>query len=321
MGAPITNYLFGVAVVDANQVWAVGAANANGIPDRTLTVRYDYPCITPSPVPATATPTATNTPLPTRTPHAGQFEDVPPGSTFYDYVECMGTRQILSGYPCGGPGEPCVGPVNKPYFRPNNNVTRGQTAKIVSNAAGWNEQSTFQHFTDVPPGSTFWIYVERAYDHGIINGYPCGGPGEPCLPGNPAYFSPNNPVTRGQTAKIIALAAQFSETPAAQTFEDVPSGSTFYPWVEQMAGRGIIGGYPCGGAGEPCQPPGNRSYYRPNNNVTRGQTAKIVTNTFFPNCQDPSPTATATPSPAPPTVTPTPEPPTATSTPGTRLQR
>jgi hypothetical protein len=32
-------------------------------------------------------------------------------------------------------------------------------------------------------------------------------------------------------------------------------------------------------------PPQNRPYFRPNNDVTRGQAAKIISNTFFPNCQ------------------------------------
>jgi hypothetical protein len=224
----------------------------------------------------------------------------------------MGTRGIISGYPCGGPGEACVGPANKPYFRPNNNVTRGQTAKIVSNAARWNDPSYVPYFTDVPPENTFYDYIQRAFIHNVISGYPCGSsPFELCVPpNNNPYFRPNNPVTRGQTAKIVALAAGWSETPTAQTIEDVLPGSTFYSWVEQMAGRGIISGYPCGGAGEPCQPPGNRPYFRPNNSVTRGQTAKIVTNSLLPNCQDPTPgptaTSTATPTTGPPTATPTP---------------
>ena len=39
---------------------------------------------------------------------------------------------IVGGYPCGGPAEPCVGPTNRPYFRPNNPVTRGQMSKIAA---------------------------------------------------------------------------------------------------------------------------------------------------------------------------------------------
>jgi hypothetical protein len=71
---------------------------------------------------------------------------------------------------------------------------------------------------------------------------------------------------------------------SGQTFEDVSSGSTFYTEIEQLFALGAINGYPCGGGGEPCVPPGNRPYFRPGNNVTRGQTTKIVVIVFFPAC-------------------------------------
>jgi hypothetical protein len=267
----------------------------------TLENNDDPNCPTRTPT-ATATQTPTITPTIAHTPHAGQFEDVPPGSPFYDYVECMGTRQIITGYPCGGPFEPCFNP-NKPYFRPNNQVTRGQVSKMISLATGLTAPPACQiQFVDVAPGSTFYPYVRALACHDIVSGYPCGGWGEPC-PG--LYYRPNNNLTRGQLAKIDTLAAGFSETPTGQTFEDVPPGSTFYPYIERMAGRGIVGGYPCGGPFEPCVPPTNRPYFRPGNDVTRGQTAKIVTNSFFPGCQDPTPTVTATPT-RTPTVTVTP---------------
>jgi hypothetical protein len=270
-------------------------------------------CATPTPGPL-QTPSPTPTATPTYVEHAGQFEDVPPGSTFYEFVECMGTRGIISGYPCGGPGEPCHAQ-HKPYFRPNNNVTRGQVSKMVVSAAGWHDPvpSTQQTFADVPPGSTFWLWIEQLVGRGAVAGYPCGGPFEPCIgPTNRPYFRPNNNLTRGQLAKIAAQAAVFTETPTAQTFEDVPPTGTFYLWIERMASRGIVGGYPCGGLGEPCIRPDNRPYFRPNGNVTRGQTAKIITNSFFPNCQDP---VTPTPT-VPPVVTDTPTvPPVVTDTP------
>jgi hypothetical protein len=67
-------------------------------------------------------------------------------------------------------------------------------------------------------------------------------------------------------------------------------------------------GHLLAGPGEPCLPPISPPYFRPNNNVTRGQTAKIVTSSFFPGCQDPTPTPTAISTPMPPTVTVTPTP-------------
>ncbi|MGA7732101.1 MAG: S8 family serine peptidase [Chloroflexia bacterium] len=136
---------------------------------------------------------------------AQQFEDVPPGHTFYEYIWRLADRGIINGYPCGGPGEPCVLPDNLPYFRPANNITRGQLSKIVSEAAGLTQPAGAQQFEDVPPGHTFYDYIWRLTSLGIMNGYPCGGPGEPCvLPGNRPYFRPGASATRGQASKIVA---------------------------------------------------------------------------------------------------------------------
>jgi hypothetical protein len=251
-----------------------------GTPTRTPT---GPPAHTATPT-RTATPTATGTPP---TPCPIHFNDVPPGSTFYNYVQWMACRGTVGGYPCGGPGEPCPGT----YFRPNSNVTRGQVSKIVSESAAFSDPvpSTQQTFEDVPPGSTFHLWIERLATRGIIGGYPCGGPFEPCVaPDNRPYFRPNNNVTRGQLSKITSGAAGWAETPTGQTFEDVPPGSTFYLWIERMAARAVISGYPCGGPFEPCVGPTNRPYFRPNNNATRGQMAKIAAEAFFPNCQTPA---------------------------------
>ncbi|HEX8219096.1 MAG TPA: S-layer homology domain-containing protein, partial [Chloroflexia bacterium] len=78
-----------------------------------------------------------------------------------------------------------------------------------------------------------------------------------------------------------------------QTYSDVPastSPSSFYPYIEELSSMGVMGGYPCGTSDPrsgPCDG-SNRPYFRPSNNVTRGQAAKIVANTFFPNCQTPA---------------------------------
>jgi hypothetical protein len=49
----------------------------------------------------------------------------------------------------------------------------------------------------VPPESTFYAVIRCLSCLGIINGYPCGGPGEPCNSSNDPYFRPGNQVTRG----------------------------------------------------------------------------------------------------------------------------
>jgi hypothetical protein len=134
-------------------------------------------------------------------------------------------------------------------------------------------------FTDVPVTNTFYPFVRCLACQGIIQGYPCGGDFEPCDPDNNPYFRPNNPVTRGQISKIVAESADFNEpVPSTQqSFEDVVYGSPFWEYVERLHARSIIGGYQCGvDPAEPCVPPENRPYFRPNNGATRGQLVKIV---------------------------------------------
>ena len=183
---PGHQYLYGVTALTGTDIWAVGQGN-----NTALTIHYTvWPCGTVTPLPSftpsptrtgtptpgptlTVTPVGTGTPgaatgTPTGTPCALAFTDVPPGSTFYDTIRCLACRGIVGGYPCGGPGEPCPGV----YYRPNNNVTRGQVSKIVSESAGFSDPvpSTQQTFEDVPPSGTFWLWVERLSARGIIHG-------------------------------------------------------------------------------------------------------------------------------------------------------
>ena len=218
-------------------------------------------------VPATSTATRTVAP-PTATACPIQFTDVPANHTFYTSIRCLACRGIVSGYSDG-------------TFRPNNQVTRGQLAKMVSNAAGFSEPVSGQTFEDVPLTNTFYEWIERLTTRGYMTGYLCGGPGEPCTTGRP-YFRPFANATRGQTAKIVSNAAMFTEPPVGQTFEDVPPTHTFYEFIQRLASRNVMQGYPCGGPGEPCT--SGRPYFRPGNDVTRGQSAKIVANTFYPAC-------------------------------------
>jgi hypothetical protein len=61
------------------------------------------------------------------------FADVAPGTTFFDYANHVYQQEIVTGYPCGGAGEPCDDQ-NRPYYRPGNQVTRAQMSKFVDEA-------------------------------------------------------------------------------------------------------------------------------------------------------------------------------------------
>ena len=134
-----------------------------------------------NPAPATTTAPTTTSPAarsprsspsrrasPTRCPSTQQtFEDVPPGSTFWLWIERLSQRGASSAAtPAAGRSSRASRPSNRPYFRPNNNVTRGQLSKIASGAAGWTETPTGQTFEDVAAGSTFYLYIERIASRG-----------------------------------------------------------------------------------------------------------------------------------------------------------
>lgn len=265
------------------------ATSAPGTPTSTSVLAT--PTSTPTPTSVPGTPTSTAIPAtPTSTGCSIQFDDVPPsgeGSTFYSFVRCLACRSIVGGYPCGGPGEPCNAD-DAPYFRPNANVTRGQISKMVALAADLSGPLGDQVFEDVAPGSTFYAPVQRLATAGYISGYPCGTvPAEPCQAGDRPYFRPSQNATRGQLSKIVSETAQLTGDPGDPRFTDVPEDNPFFVWINRLSNQGVISGYSCGGPGEPCDDQ-DLPYFRPAEQVTRGQTAKIVANTFYPNCQTPA---------------------------------
>jgi len=197
-----------------------------------------------------------------------KFVDVQPQDWYYQYVTALHCRNVLAGYntnpPCGN-GTPC--------FNPQGNTTRGQISKIAAlafnlpiNTAGG------PHFSDVQPGSTFYSYIETLFNAGTISGYGDG------------TFRPGTQVTRGQLTKILVLTAQAADpthwqlqNPPIGNFEDAPTGSPFYEYIETAYSHAIINGYPCGvlPAGQ-CIPPTNKPYFVPYGNATRAQISKIA---------------------------------------------
>ena len=102
-------------------------------------------------------------------------------------------------------------------------------------------------------------WIEELAGLGITGG--CGG-------GN---YCPHSPVTRAQMAVFLLKAehgSAYVPPDCIGVFGDVPCpGSTFAPWIEQLATEGITAG--CGG--------GN---YCPNDPNTRGQMAVFLVKVY-----------------------------------------
>lgn len=74
---------------------------------------------------------------------------------------------------------------------------------------GAHAAATEQVFADVPPEHPMYAYIQHMASVGAIGGYPCGGAMEPCDPQQRPYFRPGQTATRGQIAKMIAVATGF----------------------------------------------------------------------------------------------------------------
>jgi subtilisin family serine protease len=215
----------------------------------------------PTAAPTNPPPPATITPLPGPTVQPGcLFTDVCPADLFYPYIAHLVQLGAISGYGT--------------EYRPFNDLTRGQAAKLAVLGLGVPlANPSGPSFADVGPLDPFYIYVETAAAHDMVNGYPCGGPAERC-PGQ--YFRPYLAITRAQMAKVVVVAKGWTLlSPGDASFTDVPLGSPLGAYVETIAARNIVTGYPCGGNGEPCDPQ-SRSYFRPLSTASRAQAAKIV---------------------------------------------
>ncbi len=180
-----------------------------------------------------------------------RYSDVPPGSTFYSYIECLSNRRAVNGQ------AGWVDDTHDNEFRPGEPVTRAQSIKAIVRAMGW--QLRFPDtptFTDVPRSSPFYRYIETAVYYGIINGY------------QDRTFRPDAYLTRGQMSKVIIISGMVRygwqiNTAGGPHFVDVPPGDTFYTFIETAYNRGIINGYA-------------NNYFYPGNNTTRGQFAKML---------------------------------------------
>jgi hypothetical protein len=150
-------------------------------------------------------------------------------------VEAVAARGITVGAADGG-------------FRPAAAVTRGQMASFLSRALSLPPAAAPAPYSDTA-GTTHGAAVDAVAEAGIAGGFPDG------------TFRPDEVVTRGQMATFLQRALRIEPCSPAP-FTDV-AGSPHEPAVCAVAARGIARGQADGS-------------YRPNDGVTRGQTALLL---------------------------------------------
>ena len=147
-------------------------------------------------------------------------------------------------------------------FRPNQNINRAQFSVMLYRCLGLEEAryaDVTLPFADLANIPNYALPAVRAlYSEGIINGS-IGGDGR-------LYFNPASALTRAQAAAMIGRTQPKGYTSAELAFGDADSIPAYaIGYLQVMAAQGILSGYEDG-------------TFRPNNNITRGQMAKILYN-------------------------------------------
>ena len=136
--------------------------------------------------------------------------------------------------------------------QPKGEITRAEACTIFFRLLTESSRDYYfsktNDYTDVNAGDWFNNAISTLSNAGIVTGY------------NDGTFRPNQPITRGEMAKIIANFANLKY--GGKTFTDL-AGHWSKSYVELAAGNGWIAGYPDGS-------------FRPDQKITRAETVTMI---------------------------------------------
>ena len=136
--------------------------------------------------------------------------------------------------------------------QPEGEITRAEACTIFFRLLTESSRDYYfsktNDYTDVNAGDWFNNAISTLSNAGIVTGY------------NDGTFRPNQPITRGEMAKIIANFANLNK--GTKSFTDL-SGHWSKTYVELAAGNGWIAGYPDGS-------------FRPDQKITRAETVTMI---------------------------------------------
>jgi Subtilase family/S-layer homology domain len=172
------------------------------------------------------------------------FSDVSKTYWAYEEIQRAYQQHFINGFSDG-------------KFRPNEHLKRRHGLMMVHRLFDWPLYDLSSPFKDTPIDLSGALSIYAAYDQQVVKGYENG------------RFNPENLLTRGQMAVILARALKLSETSFEGTphpFKDLSNPEHFaYYAVQQLADKGIIT---------------KQEYFRPNEFITRAQFAAMVMRTY-----------------------------------------
>ncbi|WP_394188524.1 N-acetylmuramoyl-L-alanine amidase [Paenisporosarcina quisquiliarum] len=151
------------------------------------------------------------------------FQDIKSTDEAHDEIEYIFNKGIIKGYDS----------TNGSLYKPSNNVTRSQAAKMLVIATGFQPVKVNSSFPDVKTGTEASGYIEKAVQLGYFGGYADG------------TFGVNDPLTRGQMSAILVNAFKLDVQKWAaypNVFKDVTSKNANISNIKAIYYNGITRG-------------------------------------------------------------------------------
>lgn len=144
-----------------------------------------------------------------------QFKDITPDKEYYEQVNYIASLGIIKGYEEKG----------VTTFKPGNNLTRSQAAKMLVIAAKKQDIPTPSiQFKDVKAGTEQYDYVSRAVSLGYFKA------------GTNGNFKPNENLKRGEMGNALAIAFNLSEKITTERPMMMTDISKSYGYAERING-------------------------------------------------------------------------------------
>lgn len=164
-----------------------------------------------------------------------QFSDVPASYPYYQEIQEMQGKDIIHGYTDG-------------TFKPNQTISRQHAAVLVVRALQINhlalpKKKTFQQPKDLQTNHPYYNEIKTLIEADLLQTDSSGN------------IQPTKPITRGEMAKILAVAFSLKGN-TNFTFQDV-KGTGFEAYVKALYSNGVTTGYEDG-------------TFKPNQSLTRG---------------------------------------------------
>ena len=137
------------------------------------------------------------------------------------------------------------------YCEPDDIITRGEFAALVTRAFGLTSKSSNQVFKDVAKDNIFFDNISAAYDAGLIDGFPDN------------TFRPDNMVTREEIMLMLSRLTASGDADKKINYTDIDAQYKYISQLSKISADGIINGYPDGS-------------FRPYAKTTRAEAASMI---------------------------------------------